>query len=183
MNYPDYIIHCSDCPLSGVGGSVDLYPHNYIFTPCLLAPHCESYKTIYDRFNLLSREKRSLFLTLNFGTFDPAIIQQVLAYNFPFSCIYTFEFYNSVGNPHMHVHILFDLGDMRVRKERIISKFAKDFNLKKNFIDYRFQNSVSRYCTLFNYIKGEKTEKKMESCLKDDEKRKELNLLKYYTYI
>ncbi len=154
---------------------------------CLGAPHCDHSENIEAAFRLALKEKRGLFLTINFGDLDPKKIVNLLdgksQFPFEYPCIYTFEFYNSLCKPHFHIHILYNLGKERVRRKRTIKKWSDYFNISPNFIDYKFSNKTNRYNQLSQYIQGNKTERKQEALDLDDAKRVEYQILKYYVSI
>lgn len=83
--------------------------------------------------------------------------------------IQRFEFYRDNGKYHPHIHMLIYTNK---KPSQIIKELSAKTNIPKNFIDVK----SGRYQQHFNYIYGNKTDKKEYDMNKDADVRKQLSL-------
>lgn len=96
------------------------------------------------------------------------------------SVTYSLEFYGKTGfRPHIHL-LIHGAG---TNTSKIVRMFSVAFKVKSNFVNVQRSKREDLYITREKYVKGEKTQDKMDSVNKDDEFRKKHDIKKYYEII
>ncbi len=134
----------------------------------------------------ISNTYRHIFMTISLPT--EVDIEKVVSFDFDKlkleadEASWVFEFYGKDLKYHPHLHLLINIPKMKLDKQRIIKRFSKLFNVKTNFVDYRYGNSKHLYYKRLNYITGNKTDKKKEQVLADTKFRLKHNIQNHYIY-
>lgn len=90
------------------------------------------------------------------------------------------EFYGKELKYHSHIHLLIRT-IKKLDKKRIINKIAKIFEIKSNFIDYKFSNSKLLFGKRSDYVLHEKTDNKKTQVEADKKFRLQHTIDSYYT--
>lgn len=130
---------------------------------------------------------RHIFITVSLPT--EVDLEEVVSFDFDKlkleakEAVWVFEFYGKDLKYHPHLHMLVNIPKMKLDKQRIIKRISKLFNVKTNFVDYRYGNSHHLYLKRFTYLTGKKTDKKKEQVLADEKFRLKHNISRSYAYI